>query len=127
MPFCPHTSPSLASIPKNQVADYVNLGQLKYYFKVDNKYVLRKLGLLLFPFVNRVRRNGFPLEKDHESFPQHFALQGLGAGCEGEQGADAAGERAGARFVHSKYGKNRRQRLTAAPCPTQSWPLSPTC
>jgi len=29
---------------------YVSIGQLKYYFAVDNSYVTRKLALLLFPF-----------------------------------------------------------------------------
>ncbi len=31
---------------------YVSLGQLRYYFAVDNLYVGRKLGLLLFPFAH---------------------------------------------------------------------------
>jgi len=31
---------------------YVSVGQLKYYFAVDNSYVTRKLRLLLFPFIH---------------------------------------------------------------------------
>jgi len=31
---------------------YVSIGQLKYYFAVDNSYVTRKLRLLLFPFIH---------------------------------------------------------------------------
>merc|ERR1719427_1411531 len=31
---------------------YVSIGQLKYYFAVDNSYVTRKLKLLLFPFLH---------------------------------------------------------------------------
>ncbi len=31
---------------------YVSIGQLKYYFAVDNMYVGKKLGLLLFPFTH---------------------------------------------------------------------------
>jgi len=32
---------------------YVSIGQLKYYFAVDNSYVSRKLRLLLFPFFHK--------------------------------------------------------------------------
>eukprot|EP00042_Codosiga_hollandica_P030242 m.174571 g.174571 ORF g.174571 m.174571 type:complete len:78 (-) comp53308_c0_seq2:862-1095(-) len=32
------------------LAQSVNVGQLKYYFTVDTAYVLKKLKLLLFPF-----------------------------------------------------------------------------
>jgi len=31
---------------------YISVGQLKYYFAVDNSYVSRKLKLLLFPFLH---------------------------------------------------------------------------
>jgi len=34
------------------VQKYVSIGQLKYYFAVDNSYVSRKLRLLLFPFIH---------------------------------------------------------------------------
>jgi len=34
------------------VEKYVSIGQLKYYFAVDNSYVSRKLRLLLFPFIH---------------------------------------------------------------------------
>eukprot|EP00047_Mylnosiga_fluctuans_P011476 m.21624 g.21624 ORF g.21624 m.21624 type:complete len:259 (-) comp3648_c0_seq2:96-872(-) len=40
------------AVGKN-VAGYVNVGQLKYYFTVDNKYVLRKLKLLFFPYLEK--------------------------------------------------------------------------
>ncbi len=35
---------------KKNLDKYVSIGQLKYYFAVDTAYVLKKLGLLLFPF-----------------------------------------------------------------------------
>jgi len=34
------------------VEKYIPVGQLKYYFAVDNTYVTKKLGLLMFPFVH---------------------------------------------------------------------------
>jgi len=34
------------------VDKYISVGQLKYYFAVDNSYVSRKLKLLLFPFLH---------------------------------------------------------------------------
>jgi len=37
---------------EGMVEKYVSIGQLKYYFAVDNSYVTRKLRLLLFPFVH---------------------------------------------------------------------------
>ncbi|KAJ1356912.1 hypothetical protein KIN20_014883 [Parelaphostrongylus tenuis] len=36
-----------------QVAKYLNAFNLKYYFAVDNSYVGKKLGILLFPFLHR--------------------------------------------------------------------------
>lgn len=38
---------------KNTVEKYVSIGQLKYYFAVDNSYVTRKLSLVLFPFFHK--------------------------------------------------------------------------
>lgn len=35
---------------KEKIAKYISGFQLKYYFAVDNTYVAKKLGLLLFPF-----------------------------------------------------------------------------
>jgi len=32
---------------------YISSSRVKYYFSVDNKYVVKKLGLLLFPFTHR--------------------------------------------------------------------------
>ena len=37
-----------------QLSQQVNVGQLKYYFAVDTKYVLTKLKLLVFPFTAKV-------------------------------------------------------------------------
>merc|ERR1719245_678424 len=37
---------------QGMVDKYVSVGQLKYYFAVDNTYVTKKLGLLMFPFVH---------------------------------------------------------------------------
>eukprot|EP00039_Didymoeca_costata_P001292 m.51306 g.51306 ORF g.51306 m.51306 type:complete len:298 (-) comp10725_c0_seq3:130-1023(-) len=36
-----------------EVSKYVNVGQLRFYFQVDTPYVLRKLRILLFPFLNK--------------------------------------------------------------------------
>lgn len=33
---------------------YIPVTRLKYYFSVDNKYVINKLRLLFFPFTHRV-------------------------------------------------------------------------
>jgi hypothetical protein len=38
---------------KKNLDKYVSIGQLKYYFAVDNSYVSKKLGLLLFPFTHK--------------------------------------------------------------------------
>lgn len=43
------------NIPANyggMLEKYIPIGQLKYYFAVDNTYVTKKLGLLLFPFAH---------------------------------------------------------------------------
>lgn len=40
---------------ETQFEKYVPVTRLKYYFAVDNNYVVRKLILLLFPFTHRVR------------------------------------------------------------------------
>ena len=37
-----------------QVQQYVSVGILRYYFSVDTSYVLRKLGVLLWPFGHKV-------------------------------------------------------------------------
>lgn len=37
-----------------QIDKYVSMTRLKYYFAVDNNYVVKKLILLLFPFHHRV-------------------------------------------------------------------------
>jgi len=37
---------------EGMVGKYLNIGQLKYYFAVDNSYVSSKLRLLLFPFLH---------------------------------------------------------------------------
>lgn len=39
---------------QTQIEKYVPVTRLKYYFAVDNNYVVRKLILLLFPFHHRV-------------------------------------------------------------------------
>lgn len=41
-------------IVETQIEKYVPVTRLKYYFAVDNNYVVRKLILLLFPFHHRV-------------------------------------------------------------------------
>lgn len=40
---------------ETQFEKYVPVTRLKYYFAVDNNYVVRKLILLLFPFTHRVK------------------------------------------------------------------------
>lgn len=37
---------------KEKISKYVSVSRLKYYFQVDNAYVGKKLGLLLFPFAH---------------------------------------------------------------------------
>jgi len=37
---------------QGMVDKYISVGQLKYYFAVDNTYVTKKLALLLFPFTH---------------------------------------------------------------------------
>lgn len=37
---------------KKEIERYVPVSKLKYYFAVDTKYVLSKLGLLMFPFTH---------------------------------------------------------------------------
>lgn len=40
---------------ESQFEKYVPVTRLKYYFAVDNNYVVKKLMLLFFPFTHRVR------------------------------------------------------------------------
>lgn len=37
-----------------ELEKYIPVSRLKYYFAVDTRYVLKKLGLLFFPFVHSV-------------------------------------------------------------------------
>lgn len=37
------------------------VGGLKYYFAVDTRYVMKKLKLILFPFLHKVRKNNYSL------------------------------------------------------------------
>lgn len=41
---------------ENQFTKWVPVSKLKYYFAVDNNYVINKLRLLFFPFTHKVRR-----------------------------------------------------------------------
>ena len=45
----------LAASNLAQLSQKLNVGELKYYFNVDTKYVLNKLKLLLFPFTTKAR------------------------------------------------------------------------
>jgi len=38
---------------QEEINKYISIGQLKYYFAVDNNYVTKKLALLLFPFAQK--------------------------------------------------------------------------
>lgn len=44
-------------IMESQFEKYIPVTRLKYYFAVDNKYVINKLRLLFFPFTQTVRMN----------------------------------------------------------------------
>lgn len=62
---------------ESQFEKYVPVTRLKYYFAVDNNYVVRKLILLLFPFTHRVRRGiniGFD-QKIQQYFTYFFSAQ----------------------------------------------------
>uniref|UniRef100_A0A0K0CTZ8 Protein YIF1 n=1 Tax=Angiostrongylus cantonensis TaxID=6313 RepID=A0A0K0CTZ8_ANGCA len=48
-----HFGGQFAEQQKEKVAKYLNAFNLKYYFSVDNSYVGKKLGILLFPFFHR--------------------------------------------------------------------------
>lgn len=37
-----------------QIDRFVSMSKLKYYFAVDTSYVVKKLGLLIFPFTHKV-------------------------------------------------------------------------
>ena len=37
-----------------QIDRFVSVSKLKYYFAVDTTYVVKKLGLLIFPFTHKV-------------------------------------------------------------------------
>jgi hypothetical protein len=39
-----------------KIARWVSVSKLKYYFAVDTAYVLKKMGLLFFPFTHKVSR-----------------------------------------------------------------------
>lgn len=39
---------------EKEIEKYVPVSKLKYYFAVDTKYVVSKLGLLFFPFSHTV-------------------------------------------------------------------------
>lgn len=39
---------------ENQFEKWVPVTRLKYYFAVDNKYVVNKMRLLFFPFIHKV-------------------------------------------------------------------------
>lgn len=44
---------------ETQFEKYVPVTRLKYYFAVDNNYVVRKLVLLLFPFTHKVKLHNY--------------------------------------------------------------------
>ena len=41
-------------IVNKEFEKYIPVSKLKYYFAVDNNYVLKKLSLLFFPFAQKV-------------------------------------------------------------------------
>jgi len=47
---------------EGMVEKYISVGQLKYYFAVDNTYVTKKLMLLLFPFTH----NDWSIRYNHD-------------------------------------------------------------
>ncbi|PIO64888.1 Hrf1 family protein [Teladorsagia circumcincta] len=48
-----HFGGQFAEQQKEKITKYLNTFNLKYYFSVDNSYVGKKLGILLFPFFHR--------------------------------------------------------------------------
>ncbi|KAK6013195.1 Hrf1 family protein [Ostertagia ostertagi] len=48
-----HFGGQFAEQQKEKISKYLNTFNLKYYFSVDNSYVGKKLGILLFPFFHR--------------------------------------------------------------------------
>uniref|UniRef100_A0A7I4YVH1 Protein YIF1 n=1 Tax=Haemonchus contortus TaxID=6289 RepID=A0A7I4YVH1_HAECO len=48
-----HFGGQFAEEQKEKISKYLNTFNLKYYFSVDNSYVGKKLGILLFPFFHR--------------------------------------------------------------------------
>ncbi|VDO93252.1 unnamed protein product [Heligmosomoides polygyrus] len=48
-----HFGGQFAEQQKEKISKYLNTFNLKYYFAVDNSYVGKKLGILLFPFLHR--------------------------------------------------------------------------
>lgn len=48
---------SFPSLQLGKVNSFLSLTNLKYYFAVDTAYVLKKLGIVMFPFSHRVSRS----------------------------------------------------------------------
>ena len=46
-----------SSLQLGKVNSFLSLTTLKYYFAVDTVYVLKKLGIVLFPFKHRVSQS----------------------------------------------------------------------
>lgn len=40
---------------QRELGKYVPVSQLRYYFAVDTRYVIRKLLLIIFPYTHKVR------------------------------------------------------------------------
>lgn len=54
MQYGQHLADQGKQLVENQFEKWVPVAKLKYYFAVDNKYVINKLRLLLFPFTHKV-------------------------------------------------------------------------
>lgn len=54
MQYGQHLADQGKQLVENQLTRWVPVSKLKYYFAVDNNYVIHKLRLLFFPFTHRV-------------------------------------------------------------------------
>lgn len=54
MQYGQHLADQGKQIVENQFSKWIPVSKLKYYFAVDNNYVIKKLRLLFFPFIHQV-------------------------------------------------------------------------
>lgn len=54
MQYGQHLADQGKQMVENQLSKWIPVSKLKYYFAVDNNYVIKKLRLLFFPFIHQV-------------------------------------------------------------------------